>query len=284
MKLVISIVTYNNEVDINDCVESLLNSDVVQQDYKIEIINNHSNFNLHEQFRDKVTVLHNVLRPDWSTGHITKDYNSAIVRNFRNLNNPDIDWLITSQDDTMFKPNWFSKLMTITDKGYNFITDGPGESFMAFTAEAIKNVGLYDERFCCQASHEGDIFIRGIIWNGARTSINDPDHHRWYNPTTNNAVIRNNGIRTESDLTVVRMWNGPRIEEADRTRKPGSPMWVTPYCHRLFERKWGFRELDWNQDSQYPAGPLIETYMFYPFFERDLNDLQGKRYIITQTS
>ena len=95
MKIILSIVTYKNEVHLNRNLQSLYASDITKFNFKVEIINNHSYFILHDVFKHKVKVLNNSLRPDWSTGHITKDYNSALVRNFVKLSNPEVDWVIT---------------------------------------------------------------------------------------------------------------------------------------------------------------------------------------------
>ena len=88
MKIAISIVSYKNEPHINRNLETLFKSDIMGYDPHIEIINNHSDFKLHDEFKDRVSVIHNTVRPDWSTGHIARDYNSAFLRHFRNLSNP----------------------------------------------------------------------------------------------------------------------------------------------------------------------------------------------------
>ena len=85
----ITIITYNNPMVLHSNLESLFQSDLVtsgKYEWKIEIINNHSNFYVNPIFIDKVTVHHNTLRPDWDyVGYFTRDCNSSLIRGFKNL-------------------------------------------------------------------------------------------------------------------------------------------------------------------------------------------------------
>ena len=128
VKIKVGIVTYNNPIDINNLVKSLLNSDLTEHQSSIEIINNHSNFQLSGSLLDKVDVIHNRVRPDYSYGHISKDYNSILVRGFRNLNTPDNDVVIIIQDDNIVKEDFISKLLEIHKK-YQFVSSGGGDAF-----------------------------------------------------------------------------------------------------------------------------------------------------------
>ncbi len=97
MKLKIYIVTFDGEKHLNHNLNSLFNSQYFKKENihcEVNIINNHSNFNINEKFKNKVSVLHNVLRPDFSTGHLARNWNQAIINGFKNLNNPDCDILI----------------------------------------------------------------------------------------------------------------------------------------------------------------------------------------------
>ena len=86
MKIKLFIVTYNNALELNKTLTSLFKSDLNAIDYEVFIINNHSNFSIDEQFEKNVAILHNVLRPDNSTGYLTRNWNQALILGFGNLN------------------------------------------------------------------------------------------------------------------------------------------------------------------------------------------------------
>ena len=105
MKIKQYIVTYNNPLQINSCLYSIFNNlSTVELDYlDLYVINNHSNLQIQSEYLDKITILNNDLRPDFSTGHLSRNWNQAIINGFQNLNEPDCDIVITNQDDTRFK-------------------------------------------------------------------------------------------------------------------------------------------------------------------------------------
>lgn len=79
------IVTYNNPKDLHSNLNSIYESNIPQNvDLELNVINNYSkNFNIDNKF--KVNILHNTLRPDWSTGHLSRNWNQAIVNGFGNV-------------------------------------------------------------------------------------------------------------------------------------------------------------------------------------------------------
>jgi hypothetical protein len=69
-----------------------------------------------------------------------------------------------------------------------------------------------------------------------------------------------------------------RREEADRSRPVGALMYNYDIVDRLFNKKWGgINNHSWN-GVNFPSAPCIDTPYFYPYFERDISDLQTKRY------
>ena len=284
MKVVISIVTYRNEEHINRNLETLFRSDVVNEDCKVEIINNHSNFKLHDEFKDRVTVLHNVVRPDWSCGHITRDYNSAYIRNFVSLAHPAVDWIVTSQDDVLWKPNWWSQLMRVNrERGFEFVTSGIGDSIVAVTAEAIRHTGIWDERFCAIGWHDGDMFSRAIIWFRAKSSINDWGHGRACNNCDEGRMgTEHKDFRYDSIFITQPSRNADQYDAID-CREPkklgfSSADWQIP----IFTEKWGPPEVTtWGVMMPHPpARPRGNSYTFYPYFEKDVYNLKEKGYIV----
>ena len=66
--------------------------------------------------KNKVNVLHNVLRPDWSNGNISENYNQAFINGIVNLNKPDTEILVTLQNDAVVHPNWCKNLDILFNK------------------------------------------------------------------------------------------------------------------------------------------------------------------------
>ena len=125
IRVSIYIVTYRNPVDLNKNISSILASGA---DVRINVINNHSEFFLEPKHEKAVTVLHNNLRPDFSTGHLSRNWNQALLHGFKDLKNPANDIVVTVQDDVIFKPDWLSRLIDI-HRRYNFVTQGIGDAF-----------------------------------------------------------------------------------------------------------------------------------------------------------
>ena len=267
MKLKIYIVTFDGEKHLNHNLNSLFNSDFFKKEninYEINIINNHSNFNINENFKNKVNILHNVLRPDFSTGHLARNWNQAIINGFKNLNNPDCDILIHCQDDIEWKTNWYETLEKIMNK-YTFYSCGNGDAFCAYTAEGVKNIGLWDERFCNIGYHEYDYFTRACIYNPDKSSINDLGDYAG-NKQWNSQ---------ESCIRFV-----PRDEIKNVNHKKSQQ--YHSISGKIYKLKWGFDAEPRNFDkiNKNVKHTITNNFIFYPYFEKDIYGLIDKKYII----
>jgi hypothetical protein len=141
----IFIVTYNNNSVLNEkSLRTLFESKLPQQ-CQIFIINNHSNLSIDTSYVDRVTVLNNMTRPDFSTGHLARNWNQALINGFRNSNVPDCDLVVCAQTDCQFAPDWLDYITELHQK-YDFITFGAGDCFHSYTPNAVKGIGLWDER------------------------------------------------------------------------------------------------------------------------------------------
>ena len=176
-KMKIYIMTYKRCEVLNDTLEKLFKSDFSKVDNtEVNIINNHTEFYLRPEFENKVNVLHNVLRPDWSNGNISENYNQAFINGIIDLNNSDTEILVTLQNDAVVHPNWCKHLdVLFNEKGYTFITGLCGDTVVAYKPEAIKKIGMWDENLPAQYK-ETDYFLRALIHNKQKSSINDIVH------------------------------------------------------------------------------------------------------------
>ena len=267
MKIKIYIVTYKNSIDLNNNLKSLFSSNLNGKNLKINIINNHSDFHLSNKNINRLNILHNTLRPDFSTGHLTRNWNQAIINGFKDLNNPDCDILIHCQDDILWSKDWLSKLIEIHKK-YTFFTGQAGDAICSYTPEAVKNIGLWDERFCSIGFHEMEYFTRAYLYNGNKSTINagtnkhnilhDIQQYFPYRPNRNEIRekehVRSSIFHTLNWKLLTDKWfdNTPNIEPKD--------YWNT------------FKKIGRKHSK-------LKNYLTYPYFEKDIYNLKEKNYL-----
>lgn len=267
MKIKFYIVTYRNAEDLTANLNSLFNSDWLGHDIEICIINNHSSFQLEQHLLDKVKVLHNVCRPDFSTGHLSRNWNQAIIHGFKSLKNPNCDLLVTCQDDTIFDPNWCRDLLKLHES-YSFVQKGVGDNLCSYLPEAVVNIGLWDERFCGIGYQEADYFLRAKIHNGNRSTINDWAHGRFHNKTDEEIAKRAQPIMLPNGTVNHSVFHKESMKHHVISRN-------------VFIKKWGMNPEQWqNHTGPFPIRSLIENYILYPYFELDVADLQFKNYLV----
>lgn len=262
------IVTYNNETEINNCLSSIFESldDVEVSILDIFIINNHTNIKIDNPYSDKVTILNNTLRPDFSTGHLSRSWNQALINGFQNLNNPDCDIVIMNQDDTKFKKNYINELLKL-HKNFDFIQLGSGDQFMSYTPNAVKKIGIWDERFCNIGYQEADYFIRASLYLKEKSTINDYHHLRLLNQ-----------LNEENDI-IEKYYHG--IDTPIHTYHLDS-MAYHQHSLNIFRTKWNnidpecipFHIID--QNNFYP---MIPSFILYPYFEKDIETLDVQKFI-----
>jgi hypothetical protein len=281
MKIKIYIVTYKNEDYLKNNIISLLGSDLINYKYEINVINNFtSNFSL-QDFCDtnNIKVIHNNLRPDFSTGHLSRNWNQAIINGFKDINNPDCDILVLCQNDNIFKKDWCQYIIE-KHKTYDFISIGGGDQYHSYTINHIKKVGIWDERYCNIGYQEADYFIRSYLYNKERTSINDYNHKRIHNKLVEQPTTTPSGIIGTD-----------KIIELDDSLKGGmrgdeSHIQSSRYHYiskKILDQKWGIEfEGSWSEEKlkHLPRNSKISSFIFYPYFEKDIEDLNEKGYII----
>ncbi len=256
-KIKFYIVTYNRKNDLHNTLVSLYNTDINNHNVEVFIVNNHTNFEINDEFKSKVTVLHNTMRPDFSTGHLSRNYNEILIHGFKDLNSPDCNILIHSHDDNIFDENLFSGLIKHHET-YSFISFSQGCGLCSYLPEAVKNIGMWDERFCTIGYHEGDYFLRAIKYNREKSSINDwGAAHREINPIEHHLASK--------------------LENTSENGAHRNSIANYSVCRQLFELKWGgFRDVEWPRNEYFEVpNPGIATYVMYPYFERNLNNVDS---------
>tara|TARA_R110000765_G_scaffold17897_4_gene48481 strand:- start:843 stop:1736 length:894 start_codon:yes stop_codon:yes gene_type:complete len=295
-KMKVYIVTYKRCDILNDTLKKLFDSDFSNlPNTEVNIINNHSEFHLEPQFKNKVNVLHNTLRPDWSNGNLAENWNQALINGFRDLSNPDAEYVVTMQNDTSVHPKWCTNLLKMHER-FNFIVGKYGDNLVSYTPDAVKKIGLWDENFFGVQYKEADYWIRALIFNKDKTCINDTLH----------GLEVNNSDALELDTTVDRNFVEESGFAGDNTLKRRADdaehqqIWSTrggvykQYAWKYFYEKWSGtwkedpRRETWvkNWSKDFIDNPpditksKVKNMIRYIYFEKDIEDLKGKNYLV----
>jgi len=265
MKIKVFIVTWQDEKALSNNLASLFqvfNRPLVDIDLHVNIINNHTNFKIDPVFEQHVNVIHNRGTPDFATAMLARMWNTAIIHGFKSLTNPDADIVVTAQDDTVWNFDWIFQLLKI-HKNFDFYADDAGDMVCSYTPEAVKRIGLWDERFH-YGFGEGDYFLRAIKYLPERSSINDYAHGRVWNPTLHLAK------RPQPDNS--------RCDEQNRSHNYRGLSW------KVWEYKWKTYDLEarWPDNIQEIVDNILPVphHVLYPYFEMNIENLKEKGYIV----
>lgn len=258
----IFVVTFKNDPVLNRCLHSICNEQVpFGVTLNVTVLNNFGGVEIAPQLQSRVKVLNNEARPDNSTGHLARSWNQAIMHAFGSLETPQSDCVIMCQNDVVFKQGYLTNILSCMTR-YDYVTIGRGDEVQVMTLNGLKRIGMFDERFCNIGYQEADYFLKARLLHAHKVSINDGLHGRLWNPIP--------GI-FETVLQPV---------EIGCSRKDA--------CHvdslkhhdislRMFAHKWGALQPEcWRQDLLSRVASVPKQYMYYPYFERHLPDLDQK--------
>lgn len=275
--LKIYIATYKRTDVLNQTLDTLFNkTDFINiPNTEVNIINNHSEFVLNDEFVDKVNVLDNQVRPDWDMGNLARNWNQALIHGFKDLNNPDAKIVVTMQNDIVLDPKWSTNLLKMHQK-YSFITGQLGDNIVSYRPEAVKKIGMWDERFITPNNKEADYYIRALIYNKNKSMINDLSHGRLLNhhdalPLDTSEYLGSAGEwmkYKKSDLIQEGWFHTSQIfywKWKDTWKKqPSYYGWLTKWTKDFIDNP--------------PSSPKVPSFVQYYYFEKDI-ELEGKNYV-----
>ena len=271
MKIKLYIVTYKNDKVLIENLISLSNSDLCSYEHQVTIINNHSDFNVSLDYDINVRVIHNDVRPDFSTGFLARDWNFALIDGFRDLNNPDCDIVSTCQNDTIFYSDWVSRMIKYHEK-YDFIQFGIGDNYMSWTPEGVKRIGLFDENFSSFVYQETDYCLMAVSAYPDGVSINDTfvQSGHWnclldVNSINGKCDCVDTGLLSTTINDVIDVEYSMNNEEFTRCSRN---MLNKEIGRSLIKRKWG---IDYNNYQLKPLIPKLERSILYSYFEKDIH-------------
>lgn len=266
MKINIYILNYKNDHALNNMIlKSLFESDIVLEDVDIYILNNHPEINIQDDYLSKVKVITNFLRPVESIAYIPRDWNSAIIHGFVDLLNPKCDAVITIQNDTILKKNWYSLLKKYSNT-YNFMSFGEGDAFIYHTPQSVKRIGLFDERYAGIGYYEGDYFTRAFLYNRSLSSVNDFIHKRQFNEVEEQLLEDTSKVVTGNENLLQGKTN-ERYSSLNRS---------------LWFNKWGFGAYgdEYQHGRAQCKGPVFFSYYTYPWFEKNVETIYEQRFYL----
>jgi hypothetical protein len=260
MKLKLYLITYKNDPELNKTLLSLQKSDIHNHNYEITIVNNYHT--KHVVVDPKFTLQHKIIdnhaRPTFSTGHLARNWNECLIDAFVDVNKPQTEVAVLCQDDIDFLHDSFSNLEKFHKK-YSFITSGVGDALHSYTVNSLKNVGLWDERFCNIGYQEADYFLRQKLHN-PNSSINDDAHHRTHNSIDTDIVARDrlSGFRRQEEYNV----SSIKYHKVSAT---------------AFKKKWGTCPIS-GKFWDIIKDMLLPQFILYPYFECNLIDTAQMNY------
>jgi len=292
----IYIVTYKRSDILNDTLEKLFASDFSElPNTEVNIINNHTEFYLKPEFENKVNVLHNVMRPDWSNGNLAENWNQALINGFKDLNKPDCEYLVTLQNDTSLCKNWCSNLLKMHEK-YNFVVGKYGDNIVSYTPEAVKKIGIWDENFFGVQYKEADYWIRALIFNKEKSCINDTLHGLELNNEDAleiDTIIDRNFIKEEGfdgTNTLKRRADNKEHQEIWKSRGGAYKQYAWKYFYKKWSGTWIFEPektgwiKQWTKDFVNNPPDImkskVKSIIKYLYFEKDIHGLEEKNYLL----
>ena len=273
------IVTYKRPDVLNDTLERLFNHTDFNliPNTEVNIINNHSEFRLNEEFADKVNVLHNMTRPDWDTGNLARNWNEALIHGFKDLKNPDAKIVVTMQNDIVLDPNWATNLIKLHQK-YTFVTGVLGDNIVSYRPEAVIKIGMWDERFTSPCHKEADYYLRALIYNKEKSMIADVVHQRLLNYHDYLPLDTREYRGNESEWVQESKQN----DDSKDAWFHGTQILYWKWKDTWKEQPTYFGWVNgWTEDFiKNPPIPNENTINFaqYPYFEKDI-ELAGKNYV-----
>jgi len=140
-------ITYKNNHELKETLKSVVNSGIKNYDYEINIVNNSPSVPIDFEIEglNNIRIIENQTRPEWSTGHLTRNWNECLMDGFRSLKNPECDLIVLCQNDIEFNSNVFDKIVDNHNE-FDFISYGAGDAYCSCTVESVKKVGLWDEQ------------------------------------------------------------------------------------------------------------------------------------------
>lgn len=264
MKVRVYIVTYRRDDVLNKNLQTLWAGARHSEDLLVTVLSNHPQVHIAEEnIRPNLRVIINHTRHNNSWGYLARDWNFGIIDAFKTWKNPDaIDWCVLAQNDVEWLPGWDEWLESQTR--FDLISQPVGDAVVALNVEAVRRVGLFDERFSTLHFHDVDYLNRAAVILRDRASINDCHYGDLdtYNPV-GNVLIQSSATGFVDD--------DPNLH----TRKSWLEM------RNLLFHKWGDQDLEKIMNrkrltQRLRPQDLAQEFLLYPFFWQGMPGIKAR--------
>lgn len=278
------IVSYKGHKRLPITLESLRKTDFPRGVFlTVHIITNHSDPGLpFDLMRDiesdgwfTIEVLPNVLRPDFSNGHLSRSWNQALINGFQDLDNPNADIVVCSQDDSVFNRDWLYRLYNnFYQSDLEFIQGGHGDQFHAYKSEHVRKVGLWDERFCGLSRQAADYFFRSVCYNPDKVSIQDTLHSRVWQPIESDLESSRSYFVDPDVRSIDQVW------ENDKDNDNKITLDLLKHKYGIDPYPWSEIKLDrWIMAASHNGIFENKNFITYPYFEKKLDPNLLRTYV-----
>jgi hypothetical protein len=170
-RICVYIVTYKKPDVLAENLRTLYAGLTEPEDVAVTVLSNHPDVVIPEGLPSQPRVVINTVRQANSWGHLSRDWNWALLDCFETWRGSRAEWCVLAQNDVTWLPGWDARLTEIRNR--DFISQPVGDQAMAFRLAAVQAVGFFDERFSVLHFQEQDYFLRAISRLGSRAAIND---------------------------------------------------------------------------------------------------------------
>jgi hypothetical protein len=278
------IITYNNDNVLNRALDSLFSSDFINfKNTQVNIINNYSSIKINDEFLNNynINIIHNQTRGDNFNPNLSQNHNQAIIFGFNDLNKPESDIVIHTHNDIVFHKTWVEELMKCMEK-YTFVVGSIGDQFVAYKADAIKKIGLWDENFPGLIHKEGDYMLRAFLLNKEHSYVNDRYHGRLFNCDID---FKFDQFIRDTDNTLLKDASNSKALLRELSTHYFCEKWKN--CADDLEPSYDWL-VHWNKiNLLYKLKCLPHTFKLflrYPFFECNIQTLKQQNYLLLNNS
>lgn len=266
------------------CLDSVLASDLKHYRHEVYVLNNYGVLRdgLPQKYAERgVRVLDNVRRADFSTGHLSRDWNHCLVNGFQSLATPKSEYVVCMQTDNEVAPKFASTLVAL-HRRYTLVNAGIGDAFTSYTAAAVRRIGIWDERYSNIGWQDFDYWFRAMSFAGdigiCFMQKDDKYAHEDYQAAGFPCELDSKNKELPKVLSVMRSgWN-------DHSVSHKKSIGFHTYGEAVFREKWphltATKMSIWGistaaqmrQHNGTRRPPAIPTFRTYPYFERDLEN------------
>lgn len=184
-------------------------------------------------------AIRNEVRDQRSSGFLSRDWNAALILAFGSLRPPhSCDIAVLMQHDAVLRPRFFTSVLKLHKSSHvDFAVYGRGDEVHSYTPEAVRRVGMWDERFSAIGMAEGDYFMRAVLALGPKAMVSDRMHGRLYRPL-DSATLHRDFLNLHASIGAQRAKRGQREHTAEEAAEYSNATRFYGRLAHIWDAKW----------------------------------------------